>query len=117
MGVLNRIDRWLKHFFFGVQTYVPMRVDESPDVISNGIVYLIGDSHQPWSAAFLCPCGCGEIVMLSLISTDRPSWSARLQKNGAISLSPSIWRTRGCRSHFFIHGGKTVWARSESTQR
>lgn len=112
MNFFNKLNRWFKKFIYGDQTYLHKRVDENPDVISKGIVYLIGDSPQPWAASFLCPCGCGEVVMLSLIPTDSPSWKARLQKNGAISLSPSIWRTRGCRSHFFIHGGKTIWAKS-----
>src|SRR3546814_15221894 len=55
----------------------------------------------------LCGCGCGNEVGLRLSPTD---W--RLTDEGqSISVRPSIgsW-SRPCRSHYFIDGGRVVWA-------
>ena len=103
---------WLGQVFGGTKPLIVSRVEDAPDVVNQGIIYLIGDAPKPWAASFLCPCGCGETISLSLISTDQPSWRAKISKNGLISLSPSVWRTRGCRSHFFILEGRVVWAKA-----
>ncbi|WP_368860638.1 DUF6527 family protein [Mesorhizobium sp. GbtcB19] len=76
-------------------------------------VYLIGDDGPPWAAAFICPCGCGELVRLSLVRRDSPSWVASVGKGGRADLHPSVRRIRGCRSHYFIRDGRIVWARDE----
>lgn len=102
---------WLGQVFHGNRPLAVARVDDPPDVIASGMIYLIGDAPKPWAASFLCPCGCGETISLSLITTDRPSWRVQLSKSGQITLSPSVWRTKGCRSHFFIRGGQVVWAK------
>jgi hypothetical protein len=57
------------------------------------------------------------VISLSLISTDNPRWHARLHVDRTVTLSPSIWRTKGCRSHFFIRGGRILWARSTQVRR
>lgn len=87
-----------------------LRVEEIPDVPKNRTLYLIGE-RQPWSAAFLCPCKCGEVIQLSLLPQDSPSWSATVDKDGFATLAPSVWRTKGCRSHFFVRRGSVVWCR------
>lgn len=79
-------------------------------------VYLVGE-RQPWCATFICPCGCKEVIALSLIKDDRPRWRAREHPNGTVSLSPSIWRMKGCRSHFFINHGRVIWALSDQDPR
>ena len=87
-------------------------VDELPDALVPQRLYLIGEQPQPWSAALLCPCGCGTTIQLSLLKADRPSWRVRRHFNGSVTLRPSIWRTRGCRSHFFLRRGRIVWSRA-----
>src|SRR5207247_3684780 len=72
-------------------------VDELPDRMKTRILYLIGAS-QPWSAALICPCGCGELIQLSLLPHDSPSWRCHFESKRKPSLEPSIWRTTGCRS-------------------
>ena len=48
-------------------------VVELPDSPQRDRLYVIG-SGTPWSAALLCPCGCGELIHLSLLVDDSPSW-------------------------------------------
>ena len=83
-------------------------VDELPDRMKTRTLYLIGAS-QPWSAALICPCGCGELIQLSLLPHDSPSWRCHFESKRKPSLEPSIWRTTGCRSHFFLRRGRIVW--------
>jgi hypothetical protein len=87
-------------------------VDELPDSLQQRRLYIIG-SDAPWAAAFLCPCGCGQVIHLSLLSDDSPSWSVSFNRDGLPTLFPSVWRTKGCRSHFFLKQGSIVWCQSE----
>lgn len=91
-------------------------VDELPDVLRNRRLYLIGHA-SPWSAALLCPCGCGEVINLSLLADDSPSWKISAGRDGLPSLSPSVWRTQGCRSHFFLQEGKVLWCDSHPRKK
>ena len=87
-------------------------VDELPDSLAQRRLYLIG-SGVPWSAALMCPCGCGEVIQLSLLPDDSPSWTVSFDREGLPTLSPSVWRTKGCRSHFFLRHGAIVWFRPQ----
>src|SRR3546814_6526572 len=75
-----------------------MRIsDWSSDVCSSDLTVIM----------HLCACGCGNEVALPLSPTD---W--RLTYDGqSISVRPSIgsW-SLPCRSHYFIDGGRVVWA-------
>lgn len=89
-----------------------VRVEDRPDHLSKGTVYLIGDTAKPWRAAMVCPCGCGSSIDLSLVKDDDPSWQASVNAAGQISLHPSVWRTKGCCSHFILRNGGVHWTRS-----
>lgn len=88
-------------------------VDDLPDLLQPHHFYVIG-SGALWSAVFLCPCGCAEVIHLSLLPDDSPSWSLTFDRDGLPTLYPSVWRTQGCRSHFFLRRGSVVWCRSEN---
>ncbi len=111
----SRVRQWFRLILDRRIRYAAVRVEDPPDDPEKGVLYLVGDSEQPWSAAFLCPCGCQATISLSLIPHDSPRWKIRLHVDGSISLIPSIWRTTGCHSHFFINRGRVLWARA--TQR
>lgn len=83
-------------------------VDEAPEALRKMTLYVIGGEH-PWSVALDCPCGCGAAIHLSLLKHERPSWSLNVAKDGWPTLSPSVWRTTDCRSHFFLRKGVIVW--------
>lgn len=73
-----------------------------PEVLYIGIP--AGES-APAAAMLLCPCGCGDSVRISLREQDDPHWYFSADEAGRPTLTPSIWRNRGCRSHFTLGGG------------
>lgn len=83
-------------------------VDAAPECPRNDTVYLITEEGVPWSVALKCPCGCGEMLFLSLLEGS-PRWRIEQHRNGTVSISPSIWRTSGCKSHFFLKKGLIAW--------
>ena len=87
-------------------------IEDQPDLLDLRHIYLIGEGPKPWSASFICPCGCRETISLSLIPNDRPRWRATTHADGTVTLSPSVWRVRGCKSHFVVRRGKIFWART-----
>ncbi len=84
--------------------------DEVPINFLNHTIYLIGEKSAPWQAAFYCPCGCRELIQLNLLEDVKPGWRIYFDKRNRISISPSVRRTVGCRSHFFISNGNVDWA-------
>lgn len=83
-------------------------VDDFPELCLENEVYIV-DEDNPWYAVMLCPCGCSEIIRLCLQEGVSPSWRLKFNSSGLVSLSPSIWRTSGCQSHFFLKNGKIEW--------
>lgn len=80
-----------------------------PEKPQPGKLYLVGSGEHIWCAAFVCPCGCKELVQLSLLPTSSPRWDYRLEAERNVSLFPSVRRVRGCRSHFFVKHGQIEW--------
>lgn len=83
-------------------------VTEVPDKLKKRALYAVGDG-EPWLAVMVCPCGCGDIIQLSLLPDDSPSWSLSCGPNKEPSLTPSVWRSKGCKSHFVMTDGKVIW--------
>lgn len=88
-------------------------VDERPetDEMTPFILYIVGDPSAPFCAALLCPCGCGEPLFMSLVEDDEPRWRVKVYADGTPTMTPSIWRVVGCRSHFFLFWGRVRWVR------
>lgn len=112
MSVLHRFWWWLCGIF-GVKAR-PLRTVEAadlPDKIQPHEVYLVGENGFLWYVAMLCPCGCGETMQLSCLPDARPRWTVTRHADSTVSLHPSVARTKGCRSHFFLKEGQIVWCR------
>jgi len=90
------------------QKYSVIECSEQPDRLKDGVCYCLEDDGFAWAVKLKCPCGCGEAFVLNLVGT-RPLWKARVSKK-RLSISPSIWRTTGCKSHFWIISGRIKWA-------
>lgn len=58
---------------------------------------------------FRCPCRCGEVISLPIQPPHSPRWRVFTTKVGRPSLNPSIWRNKGCMSHFWIEDGRVFW--------
>jgi hypothetical protein len=107
---------WRK--LFGSGAAVPphgfkVRFDaDLPDQLAPETLSVAGEAGSYWCAAMACPCGCGASIHLSLITTDKPYWRLTVDRAGRPTLYPSVWRTSGCRSHFFLRRGQVVWCES-----
>ena len=84
-------------------------VEELPDRLDAGVVYVAGEGRHRWFVAMVCPCGCGATLHMSVQLGTSPCWSLLEHQDGTASLSPSVWRKIGCKSHFFLRRGKVVW--------
>lgn len=84
------------------------RVDEFPDLLKPSTLYVAGEEHM-WAAAMLCPCGCGDVIELNLLEQASPCWSVRQHRDGSVTLMPSVWRRKGCCSHFFVRNSRIYW--------
>lgn len=92
-----------------LRLYHFIRVEEFPDNLEKTKVYLAGEGENLWAAAMVCPCGCGDLIELNLLKQARPCWNVRLHSEGTVSLTPSVWRQKGCRSHFWLRSGRIDW--------
>jgi hypothetical protein len=93
-----------------VSRYKAVRVVESPEHFEIGCMYLHENRGRPLVLEFICPCGCGDKIELSLIAWTDPSW--RIEGDFEFpSIYPSVRRVVGCRSHFWVKDGKVYHAR------
>lgn len=100
---------WLQSCFFFRCRWRAVYVDDVPDNLQRHKVYLVREDDTVWQVVMACPCGCRETIQLCCLPNTRPSWSYRNERNGAVTLNPSVWRKTGCRSHFFLRKGRIVW--------
>ncbi len=68
------------------------------------------DNYHKW-IFFNCPCGCGELLSLSLMDNRDQHWDIEIDKFDRVSLSPSVWKNDGCQSHFYVKRSKIIWVR------
>ena len=111
MNLLKKFWFWLRRLF--ARESAPHRtvvMEDLPEQFRAGEIYLIGENGHFWCVTMLCPCRCGEVIQLNLVSGTRPIWRFELDSDTqAITLHPSIWRTAGCRSHFLLLLGRVKW--------
>lgn len=96
---------------------VPLRtvkVAELPDELKAKNIYVAGENGYLWFAALLCPCDCGAVLQMNLLTDTRPCWYLTEHKDGTVSLHPSVWRVKDCRSHFFLRRGLIEWCSSRT---
>lgn len=113
--------KWLFNWFFrffkwkkldtklGSEMYHFQFIDDVPDEPKEKIIYFIGESDFYWQFVMLCPCGCDSLLHMNLIEDYDPYWTYKMD-NDLITVTPSVDRTVGCKSHFFIKSGKLIWA-------
>ena len=98
----------LINWFSKKHTYV--YVEEIPDKLFKKILYIAQDDDEEWLAAMKCPCGCGEVMYLNLLTDTKPCWEVSITHDNRPTLKPSIWRKKDCKSHFFLINGVVKWA-------
>ena len=100
---------WLRHHRREPAQFRLQKTKRLPDVVHSNVIYQIGDNECAWAAALRCPCGCKDVIHLSLVSDAQPSWIIQKHKNGNVTLLPSVRRTVGCKSHFIIYRSRVIW--------
>lgn len=85
-------------------------VDDNPGpaIMANNVLYKVQHEEWPKWADFKCPCGCGDVISIS-IAEGRNSWKLKRDFWGRPSLHPSVWRKAACKSHFWVRKGKIHW--------
>ncbi|MFD2582656.1 DUF6527 family protein [Pedobacter vanadiisoli] len=107
MRFLLSIKAFLLGLFRTEQLIRNKYVEIIPEELRPGFLYVEGDGYKNQFASLLCPCGCNEDINLNLEPDEDPCWS--LSAGNLTDLSPSIWKSNNCRSHFFIKKGKVKW--------
>ncbi|PKV49214.1 hypothetical protein ATE84_1234 [Aquimarina sp. MAR_2010_214] len=112
---MRKFFRWLGSLFtkqVNEEVYHLKIVSELPENILDRTLYLEGDPSKEdyWYALLKCPCGCNERIMLNLMQDAEPCWEIRMDKND-FSIYPSVWRTKNCKSHFWLRNRKIIWTK------
>jgi hypothetical protein len=89
--------------------YSFLAVEDFPENVEMGLVYIVGAKGHEWLAAFRCPCGCGDVIQLNLLKGSHPRWRIIYYKKRKFSISPSIDRIVNCKSHFTLVKGEIRW--------
>lgn len=100
---------WLDRRGFWWIVYRAEHVADLPDRLKQDRVYVIGEDGYDWSAAMLCPGGCGKTLEMNLLPDAKPVWRFSKDAGGIVSLHPSVWLKTGCACHFVLKQGRVRW--------
>lgn len=123
MSLLNRIAGWWRRLWTGggaaeaadgpllfPQVEILARTPPS-NAVGTGRFVIVVHKDEPYWAMFRCPCGCESVISLPLRPPHQPRWQCWADPVGRPTLTPSVWRNSGCRSHFWIKHGRALWCR------
>lgn len=121
MFILNsrpKIEETLSHFSDHQPIYFNSIIieDTTPsnaDIKDKDFIVVKYKGKNVW-ALFKCPCGCTNIISLSLKKIHIQSWSLKKTNTGRPTISPSILQSTPCHSHFWIIDGRIHWFYEES---
>jgi hypothetical protein len=84
-----------------------------PETLDPATFYVAGSAAAPKWAAFLCPCGTGHQVILSLQRSHSPSWRLTVRA-GKPTIWPSVDILDARRCHYWIQAGRVHWVRDRA---
>ncbi|MBJ3786408.1 hypothetical protein JEQ47_16905 [Devosia sp. MSA67] len=108
MGVPKWVHRLLDRFGPARRLHV-IAGDRLPPRMPARDLVLAVDDGEPWSIGIQCPCRCGDVIEMLVIPGARPRWDFTIDDDGRPTLSPSVWRNVGCKSHFWLRKGRVHW--------
>ena len=106
--IFNRSNDWFLDRL--ERPYRTMIVEEDlPVKMTRRTLYIVEEDGYAEQAAMRCPCGRSHILHLNLLPDDRPLWKVTHHSDETVSLHPSVWRKKDCRSHFWFRKGRVHW--------
>src|SRR5581483_527159 len=63
---------------------------------------------RPVWLSIICPCRCGTILRVNLMTTQTPVWTIDVDERERLTVSPSLDAST-CASHFWIRDGRVDW--------
>lgn len=105
-SLISEIRKW---FHLKPSPYRAINCEDLPDKLEERVLYILGRAPYEWSLGMRCPCGCKATIQLNLLKQASPCWELQRHKDGKISVFPSVWRTAGCESHFFLEHNQIRW--------
>ena len=109
---MRRATLWWRGLLAALSPRRSLRIvegDALPAKLPRRDLVLARDGGEDWSVGLRCPCGCGQNLEMMVLEGVNPRWDVTTDTRGRPSLHPSVWLRSGCRSHFWIRGGKVVW--------
>lgn len=106
------VGRWWRNAWARIaprRRLIVIEGDSLPKRLPRRHLVLAREDGEDWCVGMRCPCGCGDTIELLVIDEARPRWDVALDRDGRPTLSPSVWRKKGCRSHFWLRGGRVEW--------
>lgn len=111
--------KWLRRYFrtarellyaWLVPPYRTLVADgDLPKTLRRRTLYIVQEDGFFEQAAMICPCGCKRTLHMNLLPDERPCWRVTRHEDGTATLSPSVWRKKDCRSHFWFRRGRVQW--------
>jgi hypothetical protein len=94
-----------------VRFYTIQTVEKTPknDEVVEGQFIVVVHKENPYWTVFRCPCGCQDVISLAMQAPHQPRWYLDVGRENRPSLHPSIWRSTGCMSHFWVRDGYVNW--------
>jgi hypothetical protein len=86
-----------------------VETNPSNESVAPGRVIVVGGQEYKKWAYLRCPCGCNEVIMLSLAQSRRPRWKVIIDWWGRPTIEPSVRQIAGCYAHFWIRRGSIEW--------
>jgi hypothetical protein len=105
----HRLLGWLDRKNLWSTPYRAEHVADLPDRPRRDVVYIVGEDGYDWTAAMLCPGGCGKVLEMNLLPDAHPVWKVSERPDRIISLHPSVWLKTGCACHFVLAEGRVKW--------
>lgn len=112
MNLFRSLAQWFRKRcdrFGPARRLVIVEGDSLPTKMPFRDLVLARDDGEDWSVGMKCPCGCGRTIELLVIQEAKPRWDVEVDADGFPSLTPSVWLTNGCRSHFWLKRGRVTW--------
>lgn len=116
---MNRIYWTIAQYWWWLLAWIgrPYRTifveEHLPRRLKGHTLYIVEEDGFEEQAAMFCPCGCGRVLQMNLLTDERPCWRVTRHRDGTATLHPSIWRKKDCGSHFCFRKGRVEWCLDE----